>query len=245
MVFLYKRIIGLVLVENGVVCRTRNFQPDYRYISNFIDTTYFDEISFIDVTSSRTALDFQAYSVIVNKLMEDSQLPISIGGGIRTIDDIERHRNIGTDRFIINQSCESSDFFIRNAVQTFGQSSIISSIDHWGDRVYENGNISGVALIERIKQISENCGSEILINSVDRDGTLGGLNLQVLDSLSLFPHLSFILAGGVGRAEHIQIALQRNYVQAVCTSNIYHLTTNTISNWRDIMIREGIGLRTI
>lgn len=242
---LFKRIVGLVLVDNGLVCRTRNFETDYHYTSNFIDTKYFDEISFIDVTPSKSSQSQDLFSKLLDELMKDSQLPVSIGGGIRGIQHVEFYRRIGADRFIINQSDSCSDALASETIQEYGQSSIISSINHWGSQVWIDGSISKITLRERIQQISVNCGSEILVNSVELDGSLRGLDERVFETLSDFPELTFIVSGGVGRVDHIQAAFINENIEAVCTSNIYHLTTNTISQWRKTMSSFNVQVRTI
>jgi imidazole glycerol phosphate synthase subunit HisF len=86
---MYKRIIGLILMNNGIVCRTRNFQSDYLYTDEFIDSKYFDEIVCIDVSQERSEQSQSLFLTGIEKIMEHSQLPLAIGGGIRSIEDIK------------------------------------------------------------------------------------------------------------------------------------------------------------
>jgi len=173
---MYKRIIGLILMNNGIVCRTRNFQSDYLYTDEFIDSKYFDEIVCIDVSQERSEQSQSLFLTGIEKIMEHSQLPLAIGGGIRSIDDVRRYREFGADRYVINQTETESDIFVTEAVKEFGKSSIISSINHWGDFTYSNGVISTKALQQRVSEISTNRGSELLLNSAERDGTLLGFD---------------------------------------------------------------------
>ena len=117
---MFKRIIGVVLVDNGIVCRTRNFVSDYFYTDAFIDTNLFDEIVFIDVTKNRSDQTLKLFLTTIEKLMSESQLPMAIGGGISSINDIIRFREFGADRYIINQTSPTSDEFVRNAIDKFG-----------------------------------------------------------------------------------------------------------------------------
>ena len=136
---MYKRIIGVVLVDNGIVCRTRNFVSDYLYTDAFIDTNFFDEIVFIDVSKNRSNETLNLFFTTIEKLMSKSQLPMAIGGGISSINDILRYREFGADRYIINQTSSTSDELVKNAIEKFGKSSIISGVDHWQEFTFENG----------------------------------------------------------------------------------------------------------
>jgi len=232
-------------MNNGIVCRTRNFQPDYLYTDEFIDSKYFDEIVCIDVSQERSEQSQSLFLTGIEKIMEHSQLPLAIGGGIRSIEDIRRYRKFGADRYVINQTEAESDTFVTEAVKEFGKSSIISSINHWGDFTYSNGVISTKALPQRASEISVNRGSELLLNSVERDGTLLGFDNANAQKIANSHDMPLIISGGVGRWSHVLDTLQIENVEAVCTSNIYHLTTKTISTWRSEVKTKGGNVRTV
>ena len=232
-------------MNNGIVCRTRNFQSDYLYTDEFIDSKYFDEIVCIDVSQERSEQSQSLFLTGIEKIMEHSQLPLAIGGGIRSIEDIRRYRKFGADRYVINQTESESDVFVTEAVKEFGKSSIISSINHWGDFTYSNGVISTKALRQRVSEISVNRGSELLLNSVERDGTLLGFDNANAQKIANSHDIPLIISGGVGRWSHVLDTLQIENVEAVCTSNIYHLTTKTISTWRSEVKTKGGNVRTV
>jgi cyclase len=242
---MYKRIIGLILMNNGIVCRTRNFHSDYLYTDEFIDSKYFDEIICIDVSQERSEKSHGLFLSGIEKIMEHSQLPLAIGGGIRSIEDIRRYRKFGADRYVINQTEAESDTLVTEAVKEFGKSSIVSSINHWGDLTYSNGAISTKALQQRVSEISTNRGSELLLNSVERDGTLLGFDNYNANKIAKSHDMPLIISGGVGRWPHVLDTLQIENVEAVCTSNIYHLTTKTISTWRSEVKSKGGNVRTV
>ena len=242
---MYKRIIGLILMNSGIVCRTRNFQSDYLYTDEFIDSKYFDEIVCIDVSQERSEQSQSLFLTGIEKIMEHSQLPLAIGGGIRSIEDIKRYRKFGADRYVINQTNAENDTFLTEAVKEFGKSSIVSSINHWGDFTYSNGVISTKALQQRVSEISTNRGSELLLNSVERDGTLLGFDNANAQKIANSHDMPLIISGGVGRWSHVLDTLQIENVEAVCTSNIYHLTTKTISTWRSEVKTKGGNVRTV
>ena len=232
-------------MNSGIVCRTRNFQSDYLYTDEFIDSKYFDEIVCIDVSQERSEQSQSLFLTGIEKIMEHSQLPLAIGGGIRSIEDIRRYRKFGADRYVINQTEAESDIFVTEAVKEFGKSSIISSINHWGDFTYSNGVISTKALQQRVSEISTNRGSELLLNSVERDGTLLGFDNANAQKIANSYDMPLIISGGVGRWSHVLDTLQIENVEAVCTSNIYHLTTKTISTWRSEVKTKGGNVRTV
>ena len=232
-------------MNSGIVCRTRNFQSDYLYTDEFIDSKHFDEIVCIDVSQERSEQSQSLFLTSIEKIMEHSQLPLAIGGGIRSIEDIRRYRKFGADRYVINQTEAESDTFVTEAVKEFGKSSIVSSINHWGDFTYSNGVISTKALRQRVSEISVNRGSELLLNSVERDGTLLGFDNANAQKIANSHDMPLIISGGVGRWSHVLDTLQIENVEAVCTSNIYHLTTKTISTWRSEVKTKGGNVRTV
>jgi cyclase len=232
-------------MNKGIVCRTRNFHPDYLYTDEFIDSKYFDEIICIDVSQERSEKSSKLFLMGIEKIMEHSQLPLAIGGGIRSIEDIRRYREFGADRYVINQTEAQCDAFIKEAIKEFGKSSIISSINHWGDFTYSNGNMSTKVLQQRVSEISVNRGSELLLNSVERDGTLLGFDNARAKIIANSNDIPLIISGGAGRWSHALDTLNIENVEAVCTSNIYHLTTKTISTWRSEVRAKGANVRTV
>lgn len=242
---MYKRIIGLILMNKGIVCRTRNFHSDYLYTDEFIDSKYFDEIICIDVSRERTEKYRRLFLMGIEKIMEHSQLPLAIGGGIRSIEDIRSYREFGADRYLINQTEAQCDAFVKDAIKEFGKSSIISSINHWGDFTYSNGIVSTKVLQQRVSEISTNRGSELLLNSVERDGTLLGFDNAQAKKIANSNDMPLIISGGAGRWSHALDTLNIENVEAVCTSNIYHLTTKTISTWRSEVKAKGGNVRTV
>jgi cyclase len=242
---MYKRIIGLVLIDNGLVCRTRNFKSDYCYTETFIDTAYFDEIAFIDVTAKRTNKSTNLFAKTIDKLMTNSQLPVAIGGGITSIEDIKLFRKLGADRYIINQTSPISDELIDQAIKSFGSSSIISTINHWGENTYEFGRRTQTQASQRIREVVNNCGSEILLNSVELDGGLSGFDLENAKSFANISGKSILLSGGIGNWIHASEALSIKNISGVCTSNIFHLTTTTVLNWRKQIFSSGVNVRSL
>lgn len=241
----YKRIVGLVLIDHGIVCRTRNFQIDYKYIDAHIDTTFFDEMCFIDVTRQKTDETNEVFMNTVNRLMSNSQLPVCIGSSINSSKDVRRLRRFGADRYLINQTDSNKDKLVLECIEEFGKSSIISSINHRGMNLYTKQSYSTNNILNRIAEITDFCGSEVLINSVDKDGTLTGMDLETINAISQLDTPSLIISGGLGRYEHALEMMSIPSVSAVCTSNIYHLTTKTISSWRQRIRSLGGNVRDV
>jgi cyclase len=177
--------------------------------------------------------------------MSKSQLPMAIGGGISSINDILRYREFGADRYIINQTSSTSDELVKNAIEKFGKSSIISGIDHWQEFTFENGKKTETKLDERVNSVFNNSGSEILLNSAALDGSLTGFDLNVVQQISDSFKIPIIISGGVGRWTHALNAIEIENVRGICTSNIYHLTTSTILSWRKQIIENGGNVREL
>ena len=177
--------------------------------------------------------------------MSKSQLPMAIGGGISSINDILRYREFGADRYIINQTSSASDELVKNAIEKFGKSSIISGIDHWQEFTFENGKKTETKLDERVNSVFNNSGSEILLNSAALDGSLTGFDLNVVKKISDSFKIPIIISGGVGRWTHALNALEIENVTGICTSNIYHLSTSTILSWRKQIIENGGNVREL
>ena len=242
---MYKRIIGLVLLDDGYVCRTRNFISDYLYNDLFIDTKYFDEIAFIDVTKDRSSESISLFASTIEKLMKNSQLPMAIGGGINRLNDIKAYRSLGADRYIINQSSSSKDAFVKQATEVFGQSTIISAVDHWGQNTFVAGQRSTVSLRSRLVEIADNSGSEVLLNSVEYDGSLIGYDKSSMHQVTDLITKPTLIAGGIGNWSHVLEGLEIENIAGVFTSNIYHLSTSTVMNWRQQIIARGGKVRSV
>jgi cyclase len=200
---------------------------------------------FIDVSKNRSNETLNLFFTTIEKLMSKSQLPMAIGGGISSINDILRYREFGADRYIINQTLSTSDELVKNAIEKFGKSSIISGIDHWQEFTFENGTKTETKLDERVKSIFDNSGSEILLNSAALDGSLTGFDLNVVQQISDSYKIPIIISGGVGRWTHALNALEIENVTGICTSNIYHLTTSTILSWRKQIIENSGNVREL
>ena len=242
---MYKRIIGLVLLDGKTFCRTRNFVTDYHYTNRFIDSRLFDELVFLNVSSNSKNRDLPEFARGIEEIIKDSQLPISIGGGIKGFNEIELFRSFGADRYVINQTSKDVDPLVSALLKKYGKSSIISSINHYGLFTASKEGVSSIKLSDRLKEIRDNCGGDILLNSIERDGTLRGLDLETSDELAELMDVSYLLSGGLGNVEHLHGALQRTNVVGVCTSNVYHLTTDTISYWRSNLLSHGLRVRRI
>jgi imidazole glycerol phosphate synthase subunit HisF len=152
---------------------------------------------------------------------------------------------LGADRYIINQTSPASDELIDQAIKSFGKSSIISTINHWGDNTFEFGLRTQKQASQRIREVVNNCGSEILLNSVELDGGLSGFDLENAKSFANISGKSILLSGGIGNWTHASEALSIKNISGVCTSNIFHLTTTTVLNWRKQIFSSGVNVRSL
>lgn len=214
---LKKRIIACLLLKDGVLHRTKKFVPDYRYTSNFIETTHIDELCFIDLGGSRTK-----FFAAVNSIAEESMLPLSIGGKIDSHDAaMECFRETPCDKVVI----ETHHQIIPKLAEKLGAQSVVL----------------GVTKNRQESLIHLECIGEILVQSVERDGSLRGYDLEFARK-ALAGSIPVVLGSGCCGYRSMEHGFKAG-AAAVSTSNIHHFTPSTIKGIRQRLIDEGVELR--
>ena len=245
---LRKRVITLLTFNDGVLFRTKNFQPDYRYTSNFIDAWAVDELILLDIT--RDAKDIEKFCSVVSNFNEKCFVPMCVGGGVKSFDNISRYLQAGADKVSINTSAIESPKFITKAANKFGSQCIVVSIDvkkvENDYYVFKNfGSVKTKFSPVEFAKIAEDMGAgEILLNSIDRDGSLEGydntLNSLVVNSVSI----PVIICGGAGKWQDFAEGLTLAGADGVATSNIYHFTEASIKSAKKYLHNLGINIRS-
>lgn len=247
---LSKRIITTLMLNHGVLCRSKNFIPDYRYTLNFVDMWSVDEVIVIDISRK---LDFNddKKKIFFEKLKNislNAYVPLTAGGGIRTLSNIEKLLKNGADKVLLNTICFENLDFIKNAAKEFGSQCIVISIDAKREGqsyhvMQEYGSKkSKFKLNDYIKIIQDNEAGEIFLQSIDYDGSLLGYDFDLLDHIQKV-NLPLIISSGAGNWEHVKRALEKDYVSAASLTNIFHFTEKSIRNLKNhlkknIIIRE-------
>ncbi len=239
------------MLNNGVLFRSKNFIPDYRFTLNFIDMWSVDEIILLDITRE---LDFESekkniFFSEMEKISKNSYVPLTVGGGIKKLKHIEKLLKNGADKIILNTISINNPNFINEAATEFGSQCIVISVD----AKYENENFflmekygqnkSSYELINYIKLIQEKNAGEIFLQSINCDGSLLGYDLNLLETVKNYINIPLIISCGAGNWSHVKNVLEKNYVSAASLTNIFHFTEKSIKNLKQdlknsIFIRE-------
>ena len=245
---LRKRIITVLTFNEGVLFRTKVFSPDYRYTANFIDAWSIDEIVLLDITRPERRDASQFFSVL-NEFSQKCFVPLCVGGGVRTLDDIKRYLDLGADKIAINSMAIKQPSFITSAAERFGSQCVVVSIDVKkeanGYRVYGNcGRDPTIWAPENMAQQAEMLGAgEILLTSIDRDGSLEGYDNDLNSKVTKSVGIPVIVSGGAGKWQDFVDGFIVGGADAVGTTNIYHFTQTSIKSAKQYLIRRGLNVR--
>ena len=252
---LKKRLIFTLLYSDGHFMLSRNFRLQKVGSLNWLQTNYnfshisysIDELIVLDVTRGEKNLD--RFCADLQKVTEGCFVPISAGGGIRSVDGARKLLRSGADKVVVNSVLYDKNGFISNLASEFGQQCIVASMDikRRSDGEYNVWSNSGTVRIEGsvkdlIYKVSQNQVGEIYLNSMDRDGTGHGYDLNLLDFLPNDITKPIILAGGVGNAIHLASGLADSRVDAVATANLFNFVGNGLQKARESLILNGVDL---
>ncbi len=245
---LKKRIIISLTFLNGVLFRTKKFRPDYRYTKNFIDLWNADEIILIDVSEKEKNIS-DDFANIIKFYIKNCHVPISVGGGINSLEKAKKVFDLGVEKIIINSSSYYNPDLTKNLVEIYGSSSIIHSIDFKKNSknyyIYiDNGKkIIDDSVEKYIKKILSLGVGEILINNIDNDGSLMGFDLKLIKPLIKHLDLPIIIQGGAGNWSHFYDVFKMKKISGVCTQNIYHFTEPSLISLKKYLKSKKINVR--
>lgn len=246
---LRKRVITVLTFNDGVLFRTKVFQPDYRYTLNFVDAWSVDEIVVLDITRPGAGKKENFFSV-VSDFAERCFVPLTAGGGVRDIEDFRKLLSLGADKVAINYQALNRPEFISEAARLFGSQCVLVSIDA---RENSSGNYevysefgtrpTGLDPVSWAKKVQELGAGEIMITSIEKDGSLEGydnrLNRLVADAVDI----PVIACGGAGKWQDFVDGFLIGKVQAGATTNIYHFTENSIKSAKHYLKKSGVEVR--
>ena len=209
-----------------------------------------DELTFLDITASHenrdTILD------VVARTAEQCFMPLTVGGGVRTIEDIRRLLLAGADKVSINSAAVARPDFVREAAEKYGDQCIVVSIDarqtapgKW--EVFTHGGRKGTGLdaIEWARRMTDHGAGEILITSMDHDGTKSGFDLALTRAVSDAVTVPVVASGGVGTLDHLVEGVTQGGASAVLAASIFHFGTFTIAQAKQHLARAGVPIRQI
>lgn len=246
---LRKRLITTLTFNDGVLYRTKLFHPDYRYTLNFVDAWSVDEIVVLDITRPGTGNRNNFYDVI-NDFAGKCFVPLTAGGGVRTIDDFKILLNLGADKVVINSEAVRRPEFISEAAKLFGSQCVVLSIDakKISDGKYEvfsefGTKPTGWDPALWAKKAEKLGAGEILITSVDKDGSLEGYDNELNKLISDAVKIPVLACGGAGKWQDFVDGFTKGDASAVCTANIYHFTETSIKSAKKFLKNAGIPVR--
>lgn len=246
-----KRIIPCLDVKNGRVVKGVNFvglkdAGDPVEIAKRYNEEGADELTFLDITASHeqrgTIVD------IVEKVAREVFIPLTVGGGIRSLEDIYRLLNVGCDKVSINSPAIANPQFINESSKRFGSQCIVVAIDakRTGDswNVYINGGRidTGIDALSWAKEVQERGAGEILLTSMDCDGSKSGYDIALTSKMSQMLGIPIIASGGAGTMEHIKDAFVHG-ADAALAASIFHFKEIDIMDLKRYLKHEGIAVR--
>lgn len=243
---LKKRVIISLLLNAGELYRTKRFVPDYQYTQNFVTVDSIDELFIIDITRGGRSEKFTRY---VKSIVEKCFVPITVGGHFRTIEDIQWALNeFGADCILIGNAVKERPELITEISEKFGSQLLTVACDY---RMMDGKAVVYTKQGQQRRYITaapwakeaENRGAgQIFLQSIDRDGSLEGYDLETLREVSDAVNIPVVVGGGCGRWEHMRDAWNAHASGSV-TSNIFHMTESTISNWKQKLHKAGVPVR--
>ena len=256
---LAKRIIPCLDVKDGRVVKGVNFlnlqdAGDPVENAKFYDRERADELVFLDITASherrKIILD------VVARTASDVFMPLTVGGGIRDLEDIRNLLNAGSDKVSINTAAVQDQFFVQRAAERFGSQCIVVAIDakrypetdkqkplQWEVFIHGGRTPTGIDAVEWAQLMEARGAGEILLTSMDRDGTKDGYDIPLTRAISRAVSIPVIASGGAGTIEHLYEALADGEADAVLAASIFHYREYSIQEVKEYLAAQGIAVR--
>ena len=254
---LAKRIIPCLDVNNGRVVKGVNFVElrdagDPVEISRRYNEQGADELTFLDITASSDNRDLILH--IIEDVAAQVFIPLTVGGGVRQVDDVRRLLNAGADKVSINTSAVQNPQLVADATDHYGSQCIVVAIDakqvnntdvspRWEVFTHGGRNPTGIDAIEWAKKMQSLGAGEILLTSMDKDGTRNGFDLALTRAVSDAIDIPIIASGGVGNLDHLVDGIIKGQADAVLAASIFHYGEYTIHQAKQYMAKHGIEVR--
>ena len=249
---LKNRIIPCLDVKNGRVVKGINF-VDLQDAGDPVEQAKIysdggaDEICFLDITASNENRDTIYH--VVKETSKKCFVPLTVGGGVRSIEDINKLLNCGADKVSINTAAVKDSNVVLESSKKFGSQCIVVAIDAKknGDKweVYTHGgrNNSGLDALAFAKKMEDNGAGELLVTSMDRDGTQIGYDIDLMKKISSMVNIPLIASGGVGNLDHLAEGIKEGNASAVLAASIFHYGKHSVIEAKEYLNSKGIPVR--
>lgn len=254
---LAKRIIPCLDVENGRVVKGVQFVDirdagDPVEVAKRYDEQGADEITFLDITASHHGRDTTIETV--RAIAEQVFIPLTVGGGIRTVEDIRNMLNAGADKTAINSAAIYNPEFVKEAAEKFGSQCIVIAIDakkvskegepnKWEIFTHGGRKPTGIDVVEWAIKMTQYGAGEVLLTSMDQDGVKRGFDLELTRAVSEAVSVPVIASGGVGNLQHLADGITVGKADAVLAASIFHFAEYTVEQAKTFMQQQGIEMR--
>ena len=247
------RIIPCLDVKDGRVVKGVNFVDltdagDPVEQARIYDGEGADELCFLDITASHEGRD-TLYDV-VRRTAEQCFMPLTVGGGVRSVEDIRKLLLAGADKVSINTAAVARPEFVREAAEKFGSQCIVTAIDakavgpgKWGVLTHGGRRPTGLDAVEWACRLTDYGAGEILLTSMDRDGTKSGFDIALTRAVSDAVRVPVIASGGVGTLDHLVEGIRDGHATAVLAASIFHFGTFRIGEAKAHLAASGIPVR--
>ena len=251
---LAKRIIPCLDVNAGRVVKGVNFVDlrdagDPVEIARQYDQAGADEITFLDITASSDQRDL--ILPIIQSVADQVFIPLTVGGGVRSVEDVRRLLNAGADKISMNTAALADPNLVRDCAEKFGAQCIVVAIDakrvadHWEVFTHGGRRPTGIDAVAWARQVEQLGAGEILLTSMDRDGTGKGFDLELTHAVSTAVSIPVIASGGVGNLQDLVDGVTAGAADAVLAASIFHFGQYTISQAKEFMAQHGVCVRGV
>jgi cyclase len=250
---LAKRVIPCLDVTAGRVVKGVNFVElrdagDPVEIARRYDEQGADELTFLDITATSDGRDLILH--IIEAVASQVFIPLTVGGGVRTVDDVRRLLNAGADKISINSAAISNPQLVADAAQKYGSQCIVVAIDakrsadnQWEVFTHGGRKATGLDVVEWAQKMEHLGVGEILLTSMDRDGTRSGFDLALTQAVSNAVNVPVIASGGVGGLQDLADGIKLGRADAVLAASIFHYGQHTVQEAKRFMAEQGIPMR--
>ena len=250
---LTKRIIPCLDVTAGRVVKGINFvglrdAGDPVEIARRYDEQGADELTFLDITATSDGRDLLL--PIIEAVAAQVFIPLTVGGGVRAVGDVRRLLNAGADKVSMNSSAVANPDLVSDAAAHYGSQCIVVAIDakraadnRWEVFTHGGRTATGLDVVEWASEVSRRGAGEILLTSMNQDGTQDGFDLALTAAVSKAVPVPVIASGGVGNLQHLVDGITKGRADAVLAASIFHYGTYTVRQAKEFMAAQGIAVR--